>query len=192
MTWDIVTARSRAGLVVGDTSQDAILTASMSATLGLIEDYCDRFFLHQRETVRFNHTGTSQIQLKRYPLDTIHSITPTHRHKVDNAGGWIEFHQYVFEEELTIDFEGGYVTLPAQLELAFWGVFDSVYTAQTSSGGGGGVSGGVKKLAITGVGSIDYDTGSSASSSSGGSGAWGGAIPPMAMAILNLYRRESC
>lgn len=184
MTWDIAAARARIGLVVGDTTKDVELTSAMDAALAIAESYCDRLFLDAAEVEIFVDSTAKHFQLKRFPITTINSITgdSVGAYDVDKKHGWLNIH-VAYRRTLTVDYQAGYVVLPGDLELALWQVFDSAHGLSTSAGGG--VSGGIKKIAVTGVGAIDYDTGASAATTSSA------LIPAAALNILDAYRLES-
>ncbi len=188
MAWDILTARLKAGLLVTDGSKDGILDATMKTAIALAEAYCDRYFLYQQETQHFVHVERN-VFLKRYPVERISSIIKkgaitTHTLGELNKEAGILGASSV--GEITLEYWGGYKTLPLDLELAFWGIFEAAYATMTSTGGGG-VSGEIKKLAITGVGSVDYDTASASGDSSSG---FGGLLPAISKSILDLYKRK--
>lgn len=187
MAWDITTARLKIGLTAGDVSKDTELQAAMNTALALAEAYCDRYFLYQLETQYFVHV-VRNVFLKRYPVDRIQSITkdgavtPNTLGEINKESGIVGASNM---KHVTLEYMGGYQVLPLDLELALWGVFDNTYATMTSAGGG--VSGEIKKLAITGVGSIDYD---SSNASSDTSSAFGGLLPAMSKSILDLYHRR--
>lgn len=181
--WDIATARVKTGLTAVDTTNDVALQVSMDSALALIEKYCDRHFLYQEQTDSFIRP-TYRASLSRYPIESIKNVIGNAYKEVNKLSGVIELHS---TEKAHVTYNGGYKTLPADLELAFWAVFASVNDALSSTGAT--LSGGLKKLQITGVGSIDYDTSSGGATSGGG--AFGGMIPEVAMSILDLYVRES-
>lgn len=178
--WDIATARVRTGLSATDASNDAQLQIAMDASLALIEKYCDRKFLYKNTIEEFTHVG-STVSLERYPIDYVDNIHDFG--EINKINGMLDTGHSRY---LKVQYAGGYKVLPADLEMAFWSVFDAVHASTAATGPA--LSGGIKKLAITGVGSIDYDTGSSASSPTGG--AFGGLMPMTALNILDLYRRD--
>src|SRR5882672_6240465 len=91
-----------------------------------------------------------------------------------------------------LSFVGGYDPLPADLEMALWMVFDSVWGATPGWGADAGTQGGgvVKGFGIDGM-RLDYDnTTGSGSVGSGKVDAWG-VLPANAVGILDSYRAES-
>jgi hypothetical protein len=105
----------------------------------------------------------------------------------------------VYGRPLVLTYFAGYRTLPPTLLWAMNAVFDAVWASDSAFGGtaGSGLiqgSGAVKKVSLVGIGSVDFDVGTTAVSS--GSGAGGGAdpwslIPATVVAVLDRFRRES-
>jgi hypothetical protein len=187
--WDLATAKIRLGIVPGDTTQDTAIQTALNTSLELAEKYCDRFFLYAAQRARFYYTRAESYSLTRYPIDQVTSISTSAAHKVHHVAGMIEFPGYVFDEELTIEYTGGYKVLPNDLELALWMLFDKVWSNISGTGGGAPV-GGIRSFRVGDI-SLGFDTGAAASSASS-QGAFGGLIDPIAAGILNLYRREGC
>ncbi len=180
MAWDLLTGRLRAGIAIGDPTQDTAIGMAMDASLALIEKYCDRKFLYKNTVEEFTHVG-SMVSLERYPIDYVDDMHEFG--EINKINGMLDTGHSRY---LKVQYAGGYEVLPEDLEIAFWSVFDAVHASTVATGPA--LSGGIKKLAITGVGSIDYDTGSGGSTSTGG--AFGGLMPMLAVSILDLYRRE--
>jgi len=187
VTWDVATAQKRIGVIGG--CQDDDLTNAMAAALALAENYCDRQFVYAAETVEtFYNLEQRALYLSRYPLVSITLLDPeptAGTYQVDNSAGKIIFNAgQPFFESMTVTYEAGYATLPADLELGLWEVFDTVWA--TNYGQETTVQlGAVKKKTIVGVGSIEYETGGSVS------GAAGVLINDLASRMLDPYRRVS-
>lgn len=178
MSWDITQAKLRLGIEADDTGKDNQITTAMDAALALAEKYCDRFFFQRSETTNFYHTKTATFQLKRFPITMV--TKGAEAATVHHVAGIIEFDNTIISKKITFEYVGGFVELPADLELAFWGIFDNFYSQAT-----GGVSKAVRKLQITGVGSIDYGAGGTGSS---GSGVPEDLMTASSKSILDLYR----
>jgi hypothetical protein len=88
---------------------------------------------------------------------------------------------------MVVDYEGGYVQLPSELELALWMMFD-IFWASVSATTGAQSLGEIKSISVPDVGKIDYGT-SSSTSSAGGSGEF---PPALARSILDLFRMIVC
>lgn len=207
MTWDISAGRIRAGLTAGDVSQDAVLQVAMDQALALAELYCNRYFLYATQTDTFTSYTHWALSLTRYPIESFSSASPamsgggTHPTVTDPAitsawaiglpvdgidqdAGVIRIRTALNPQEQKITYTGGYKTLPDDLELALWMIFDATKAA---GAGATGSLGGVKRASLTGVGSVDFDLGSSAATGGGG---MGGFMSPAATSILDLYVRE--
>ncbi len=212
MAFDVATGRVKVGLVATDVSQDAEINLALNAALAFAEHYCDRNFIFKREQISksFDRAGEA-VFVNRYPIAKVHSAT--------GAGGWTISHNsaglifnggsrggygyggavYNSNRRVVIDYEGGYKSLPADLEYALWGIFGSLWPTYDPSivAAGGGIAGpaigAVKKRTIVGVGSIDYETGGSSGSSNAGSGTvaadLSAVMPGATQATLDMYKR---
>ena len=182
--FDLATAKTR--LSITGTAQDVQLQAALDAALAIAEGYCDRYFMHAPAQVeKRTHVAGSSVSLMRYPLDaepTLSGDSPTYKFHADWDNGVIHFDGNYVDHKLTVTYSGGYVTLPADLEYALWGIFDGVWSNMNNAGAVS--AGGVDKISLVGVGSISYDTGSGASSGSAGNPIYG-----YIEAILSNYVR---
>jgi hypothetical protein len=192
MAYDIETARVRIGLDSTDTSKDAELTAAMGASLNFAEKYCDRFFMLKDEIAEEIHFTDKDVQLHRFPLVSITSINADGKpiaaeYHMEKTTGRVVFDSSICAHTLLVSYSGGYATLPSDLELALWKLFDAAWglvsaTASTAAVGGGAI----KAISSSGA-RVEFDT-SSGSANLGG----GGLSDPFAMTILNLYALKSC
>jgi hypothetical protein len=194
--FDLATAKTRLGIV--GTLQDTQLNVAIGAALSLAEKYCDRQFLYFAETARFYYTGSTSLQLRRYPLEQVVSITDTQNnsviaatdYKVHLGAGLILFSGWRTATEIDVSYAGGYKTLPDDLELALWSIFDNVWAAIPGGGltvGSAAGSGGViKSIDVPDVGKIMYDTTNAAAG-----GATTGFLTSGTRMLLDLYRAES-
>ena len=212
MAFDLATAKKRLG--IADALQDAEVNLALNAALAFAEHYCDRRFVFARETLtKYVDRDLEGIFVDRYPIVKIHSIDSNAgiaSQAMHSSSGVVFIKDryspfrkaYDTGSKITIDYEGGYKALPADLEFCMWQIFSSVWPTYDPSlvGGGGGAGGGagpaigsVKKRTIVGVGSVEYETGgSSSSSSSSGSVAadWSAVLPGAVQAVLGLYMRR--
>ncbi len=201
MAFDLATANTRLGLTAGP--QDALVTSALNAALAAAENYCDRRFLYKRDTVAFYDARSNKLLLDRYPIVSVNTIAnkgsgsliDASTYHIHDWAGMVIFHGTPFFHELDIDYTGGYQTLPADLELALWIIFDAMwplYSANSGGGGGaGGVSGAISSISVPDVGTLRFDTGSSGSGTGGGAGAVG-LIASSAINLLEPYRRIAC
>jgi hypothetical protein len=199
MAFDLTTAKTR--LAITGTAQDAEIQGALAAALALAETYCDRWFMFAAGTTeKFIHQRGPAISLKRYPIVAVHSLTPTNgtaltasQYHIDADAGLIVFHGGVALDEVTVNFDGGYVNLPADLEMALFAILSALWSRfdATQFGSGGGVSTGVgPKQVRAGDLSITYfDPGTQAAL---GGGALDSLVGADTLAILDLYRKERC
>lgn len=193
MTWDIASAKSFLGLPAAvDPVLDPRLQVGLDTALSIAEAYCDRKFMHTAAQVEtFTHTSGGSISLIRYPLDkdpVLSGDQNTYKFHTDWQNGVVHFDSTIADHQMTATYSGGYTVLPSDLEFALWSVFGSVWS-NMQSGATGAAAGGIKKVSIVGVGSVDFD--SSSGGSGGGSGGYspGSLIPTASAFILDTYRR---
>lgn len=188
--WDIATAQAKTG------SNDALLLQNlMDTAMAVAERYCDRGIAHKQEVVKYYDIEQDYIQLPRYPVQSIDSWDTgrngeTYKH-LHRSAGKVMFHGQRFFEEITILYTAGYQNLPADLELAMWDIFMTLWDRFGAGAGAGAPTiqlGAVKKKTIVGVGSIEYETGS-ASVEKSSSADLSALMPGAVMALLEPYRR---
>jgi hypothetical protein len=187
--FDLATAKIRLGLTT--TAQDALVTLTLSTAIAVAERYCDRKFMYAAETVKFYDFHGHMMFLPRYPIVAVlpSSTGIPSTYHVHNRLGAIELHGATYIETASIDYAGGYQVLPADLELALWGVFDTLWP--TLSGGGTTVAAGtIESITVSDVGTVRFAANSGNANASGGSG--DAAIYGPYFSILQTYRRETC
>jgi hypothetical protein len=197
----VAEAKVRLGILPANTAQDATITAVAGAALAIAEAYCRRKFALKAEVETFHHFRGRTLPLARYPIRSVTSVRSGAgmdlKHEDARGLGQIELDGMVYVDRLTVEYTGGFdpAAPPADLWLALWTIFDYLW-AQTpgggiAAGGGGGASAGaMKSFSIPGVLSIDYGNASASAGAGAGAGAGGAHIPPLAVSILDLYRRE--
>jgi len=187
MTFDLAGAKLR--LNITDTTQDVEIQAALDAALSIAEAYCDRKFAYAAEEAHYYHVSAGYLFVPRYPIEQVVSVNRDSgqnnvKYKVNKSAGFLDLHGRYSDEELSVTYAGGYKTLPDDLIVALWGIFDGVWSSMSGSGGGG-TAGAIESVSLTGVGTVRF--GSGATPSAGGAS---GAVPAMAAAILAPYRRE--
>jgi hypothetical protein len=204
MSFDIESARKRVGVPDGDTSKDAELVASLNAALAIAENYCDRKFLYREETARFYYDATRKYSLKRYPIDEVVEVIDSDgrfsEYKVHKLVGHVILKRPNYAEEVIITYKAGYQILPADLELALWGIFDAAYAsisrAMSGNGMGTGASnvGAISSINIPDVGTVSFNTDAASSTMTNAVAAktasWGQYGP--FFLLLDAYKDHSC
>jgi len=197
--FDEATATARLDLT--DPSKIALLQPALDAAQAIAERYCDRWFDEADETEEIIPVHLGAVQVKRYPIATVASITAAHggvigEKHIDKPAGLIYLDGGIGSHDVSVTYHGGYATLPPDLELALWLIFDGIWPQFNLPVTGGAVTpggtGAIASVSIPDVGTIRFDNGSSASSSAGGAGAAVGFIPATAVSLLEPYRRKSC
>jgi len=182
--------RVRIGLPENDATKDAEITGAWKTAIALAEQYTDRYLTNATRREVFTHFAGETMQLRAYPVDTITKISGSVvAYHLNKARGTIYFDGREVGHEITIDYSGGYSVFPSDLMLAILVLFDSVWLLMENPGAGAASSGAVKSVKAGDI-SIQYDTGGGATIASGGGG-MGGAVPPIAQGILEIYRRWS-
>ena len=197
MTWDISGAKVYLGLPAAvDPVLDPKLQVGLDTALALAETYCNRKFMFQADSGTFVHDGGHVLQLPRYPIEQITSVSydtstaiATNYHS-RNESGQIVFDGYQGGHVITVAYSGGYKVLPADLLLALWGIFGQVYGSMSASGGGAPIGQVVQSITVPDVGTIRYE--SSGSSTGGAGGGAVGMIPATSVSLLDLYRLMVC
>lgn len=182
--FDLATARVRIGLQGSDTSKDTLLTAALDAALAMAETYCDRQFKQLTSSVSLFHFEGEVIQLQRYPVTALTSLagdsTTLANYHLDGATGRIVMDGCRRYHQVDVSFTGGYATYPADLELAFWVIFDGIWPSVSGAAAAAG-GGAIKAIRSNGA-SVEYDT---SSASAGG-------LPLASTFILDKYRLVRC
>jgi hypothetical protein len=198
--FDEATATARLDLT--DPSKIALLQPALDAAQAIAERYCDRLFDEADETEEIIPVHLGAVQVKRYPIATVASITGAHsgvigEKHIDKQAGVIYLDGGAASHEVSVTYHGGYRALPPDLELALWMIFDGIWPQFNLPVTGGaatapGTMGAISSISIPDVGRISFDTGNSSSSGAGTSGGAFGFIPATAVSLLEPYRRKSC
>lgn len=192
MVWDITAATAR----VPAGSNAVLIQTAFDMALALAEKYCDRQFLYKAERATFTHPFAPALQLSRYPIEQIVAVTGDNTavtgYHMEAGTGRVVLDSWAHGHQISVDYAGGYKTLPADLEFALWSVFDTAWTSvQPGGSASAAASGGIASVTVPDVGTIRFDTGAGGAVASGGA-AMGGLIPSTAASILDLYRLRQC
>ena len=192
MSFDLETAKNR--LNITDASKDDEIQLALDTALSVAENYCDRKFMFDTNVVeKFIYKTNESFSVERYPIDKINSsenesgqpIVDT-LYEIDADAGLVRFAKGYPNQSFTVNYDGGYKTIPLDLELSLWSIFDKIWAMTQSSTGGGVVVGGIESVAITGVGSVKYSSGSSGDDAIGSDNSL---ISSMAYSVLKKYVR---
>lgn len=187
--------RARVGIDPSDSSKDDDINAAWDMALALAETYCDRWFSYQTDASEtFTHDGRMTCSLKRYPLESVASVTtlgtdgaPVDGYDFDAASGVVYLHG-VFAHQYKVTYTGGFQTFPPDLLFALLLTFDNCWQALFETSASDDAEQAVKAMTVPDVGRLEYATGTE-SESSPGYGAFA-ALPSNAVALLSRYRRE--
>ena len=211
MAWDLITAKQYLSIPAADTTQDANIQVVLNRVLATVETLLQRKLFLAREIVKFYHLNDRKVLLPRYPIVNVFSINgvTSQTWLVHHRNGWVDLCTTNVAAgkcggEIAIDYEGGYGTLPPDLEGALWEIFMLAWSGIDPNTGGPSQSGGlavvqgsgdVKSLTVFDAFKVDYDVGTSVSGSSSSSDSltdekalWGW-LAPWAT-VLSFYRSE--
>lgn len=200
MAWTVEKAKIYLGIDPGDNTQDAAIQDTLDYVMSSVETALQRVLPLGREVTTFYHVSSARVLLPRFPVSQVHAIngaSPQSDVKLHSRVGWLEHPSFVYEDELEVDYEGGYAVFPPDLDRTLWAIFMSAWsnTDQDTGGppvdGGGVVIGGgeVERVTLSDFGSISYSTSSVSGGASSGASAeetWGW-LSPWA-ATLESYR----
>lgn len=192
MSFDLETAKNR--LNITDASKDDEIQLALDTALSVAENYCDRKFMFEANVVEdFIFKTNESFAVERYPIDKINSsenesgqAVTDNLYEIDADAGLVRFAKGYPNQSFTVNYDGGYKTIPLDLELSLWSIFDKIWAMTQSSTGGGVVVGGIESVAITGVGSVKYSSGSSGDDAIGSDNSL---ISSMAYSVLKKYVR---
>ncbi len=178
--YDIATAKLRLG--INDATMDPLVQLALDSALAVAEKYCDRQFAYRADVARFYNFGGDTLFLPRYPIEAVFATNGLPDSiEIHHRLGTIEIGSYVTASDIRVDYSGGYRVFPPDLELAFWGIFDTIYPTLS-----GATPAAVESVTIPDVGTIRYAKGNNGSTSIDANvlGAY--------YSVLETYRRLTC
>ena len=190
----IETLRVRVGLESTDASRDDDITAASDLALSLMANYCDRYFdqvLGDQEG--FTHLHGFSAPLKRYPIVQVTGIVDQDAkavsigYHINKVNGVIQFDGHVAFHEMVVTFDGGYAEgeFPDDLLYAYYQVFDQHWAVIENGTSPGAAN--ISSVSVVDVGTVRYSQDSITTPEMGG-----GFLPPIALSILNYYKRYQC
>lgn len=155
------------------TDYDTFLTDQLEIVSDAIEQYCERSFNAADYTEEFfrdeiNSQYVREIFVTHYPVVSVTSVsingeTTTDYRKVDATGlfrknnGWFNGLAVSDEDDkVTIEYRGGYETLPALIRHVLYGIIEQNYNKKIS-GVNVDFGSNVQRVSIPGTISVDYD-----------------------------------
>ena len=189
MTFDLATAKARLNIPVVDVTKDASVQLSLDTALALAETYCNRKFTYAAETATFHYPFAQVLQLSRYPLEQVVSVTSDtttierSTYQAVLGAGQVKSSGWMSGNSIDVTYAGGYKILPPDLLLALWGIFDKVWAASSGGAVGDRI---VNSIQIPDVGTVKYESPNATAA------APVGLIPATSVAMLDFYRLEVC
>ena len=195
MKFDLPTARVRIGLLATDATQDDALKSALDFALAVVENYCDRRFTWGVEEEDFNFVSSESLSVTRYPISRVRRVqgagdafNSSAGYKIDYDAGLIYMNGRHHGGTIKVIYEGGYKTLPADLAMALWLVFDQMY--EMMKGGAAVNVGDISSISVPDVGTVRFNTGGGAASPQSSGGSTVSHIPDIAVSMLQPYRRR--
>lgn len=183
MAWTLAQARIYLGLPVPPGPEDELIQRVLDETQVAVESALGRQLFLLRATDRFYNVNTDSLLLPRIPIKEVHAIdfqgvnpagsafgSGMDNLQIHKSVGWISSPEFYGQDQVNVDYEGGWETLPVPLEQAMWSAFLTRYDEHDTNGapprGGQGTttisgSGEVSRVTIADLGTITYDVGSS-------------------------------
>jgi hypothetical protein len=195
MSFDLLAARNRLGIVGGN--QDAEIILALDTAIAIVERYLDRKLQYTQEIAKFYNVSTQSLKIDRWPIYSVVSIkgaggVELTGYKVHHTNGLIEFASSVSAAELQVEYVAGFPTYPPELLLALWGVFDAAWPLVTNTGATATVAAGtIESVSIPDVGTVKFATGAAAAVASSGAGGFGSLIPAQYTALLDRFRNNA-
>lgn len=170
MSWDLDTAKIYLG--ISGSENDESLQAAMDTTLAAVETVLARSILFSEDTATFYQEHLQTILLPKFPVKQVLTVggeTMDDTWLLNSSVGTLLLPCMQYFSELSIVYEGGYETLPLDLERAMYEALAYLWgqtnpdTGAPENGGletdPGGASGEVSRVTIQDFGSVSFDTG---------------------------------
>lgn len=204
MAYDLAAAYLRTGIPTSPDA-DVLLQGELDVALAIVEQYLDRLLLFASGEVEVLMVHQPSIQVTRFPIADVASISnapstavgppvgsPINHgvYEIHNDAGLILFTHPIVSRRVVVEYSGGYQDLPADLLLALWAVFDAVHAVNDPAGAGSGglQAGAVESVTLTGVGTVRFASGASAAAAVASDPDANSLIPAWARLLLDPYR----
>ena len=191
---------------------NAVAQGYIDGALGMAEAYCDRYFMRKAVGAVFHYPADTAYSLKRYPINKILSISlrDSDSGKVTRSlkSGEYQIHRQAGliltcgfgaggcgscgggGNEVVIEYDGGYDTLPPALETALFMIVGDLLEQreQFDANAMDLAFDKLVRVSVPDVGTMSFNTDRNLTGGSYGGRAFG-LIPGAAQDILNLFKR---
>lgn len=189
MTWDITTAQARFPKMTAPE-----VTALMDASVLVLEGELNRHIIYKAYTEERVELEARGIHPARaYPIDSAVQVTVDGQNfdgSIEHDNGLMYFNESRWQAKagstIKIQYTGGFNPLPADLEVALWGIFDS-FAANAASAGNVSLTN-VDSVTIPDVGTVRFSNQDFPAQGSTGINQFG----PMFSLVIDKYRRPAC
>lgn len=133
------------------------VTNYMNSAMAIVDQYCHRNFAFVENcTERFIVNATKTLQVKRFPLTAIDSITYVNGLEVSNylfdaESGIVVFNQDAIQTQVEITYSGGFDPIPPDVLLALQGVCRKLLSDEN-----GDSNQSVRRIQTPDVGMVEY------------------------------------
>lgn len=170
--------KTRLGIALGDTTQDAFLTTEIAIFSETVSNYCNRVFDQTSFTETFYHQDIgdeTSYMLYHFPIISVTSVTEKDVDQADvvltsrvnnrlgqlkvlNSSSFIGrlFQNYTTSASIEVVYEAGYATIPLDIQEAVMSLIQVRYNKK-QSGVDLNFGSNVQRINITGVMGIDFD-----------------------------------
>lgn len=176
MAWTLEEAKKQLGITGSD--QDALIQQVLDETLSTVELYLNRRLMHAREVLQLTDVYLPYLYVPRYPIETVHAIDgeAVADMRIDAAQGWIDLGGRT--GDLEVDYEGGYETLPPELERMLWQIFHSAWRAtDPETSAPQAALGAVSSVTLQDFGTVRFGVPTGSAEAGEGVNAWGSLAP---------------
>lgn len=200
----IDTLKGLLGIDLLDATRDAELTAYLNTAIRIAEKYCDAYLVYQEAVATFQHdqqsfrlTGGPVAGIVSVTIDGVDELANVDFYTQSNAtrlSKWVDdyIHTLRVFKPVEVHYAAGYETVPQDIVYALALIAAALENLQgraaiTTELG----TGAIKKKSIVGVGSVEYDVGTTVIGGIGSGSDAHGVIPMQAVALLSSYREIS-
>jgi hypothetical protein len=186
MSFDKASAVER--LALTDEKQIRIAGGLIAAALAIAERFCDRKFDYVEDEVEDVIEVMSCLSLQHYPINKKMPVTidaTVISTGIQSSAGLIRTKWLCPGTVYEVQYSGGYKVLPADLEIALWGIFDHLWSTTPGAALASGSTAGapIMRLSLPDAGLVQYFDRRDTSGFSG-------LIPEGSAALLETYKRR--
>jgi len=144
------------GLDPENSADMAQVSFLMNSAMMIADNYCQRHFAYAVSTEKFVINATKTIQLKRYPITQVESITYVSGVEVadyilDEETGIVIFNQEAVKTQIEVVYAGGFDPIPPDVLLALQSAVKKLYSNSLGESGQD-----IRRMQSPDVGMVEY------------------------------------